>query len=104
MLEGVEEPVRWGMVTRADVTISPDGRSATLSHSGKTLDVRLSVFDAAFGLVENVKFEIVPTTPPTEKEAQNQGYKMLAIVAQPTDGQVAIHVVFFGGSVVTNPR
>jgi hypothetical protein len=86
VLEGVEEPVRWGMVTRADVTIDPDGKSAALKHSGKELSVSLKS--------ENAKFEIVSTTPPTEKENQNQDYQMLAAYAEPVDGRVVIHVSF----------
>ncbi|MCL2119237.1 MAG: heparinase II/III-family protein, partial [Planctomycetaceae bacterium] len=85
-LEGVEEPVRWGMVTRADVTITPDGQSATLNRSGKEICVSLKS--------ENAKFEIVSTTPPTEKEAQNQGYRMLAAFAEPVDGRVTICTEF----------
>ncbi|MCL2648221.1 MAG: heparinase II/III family protein [Phycisphaerales bacterium] len=86
-LEGVTKPVRWGMVTQADVTLSPDGKTATLSRSGKTLGVLLESENAK-------KFEIISTTPPTAKEAQNQGFSMLAAFAEPNGGRVAIQVTF----------
>ncbi|MCL2640896.1 MAG: heparinase II/III family protein, partial [Phycisphaerales bacterium] len=84
-LEGVAEPVRWGMVTRADVTISPDGKTATLHHSDKSLDVSLKSDSAK-------KFKIVSTRPPTEKERQNEGFRMLAAFAEPNAGRVTIQV------------
>jgi len=86
-IEGVEEPVRWGMVTRADETILSDGRGAKLNRSGKEL--RLLLLSP-----NNAKFEVIPTTPPTEKENQNQGYKMLTVFAEPIDGRVNISVFF----------
>lgn len=86
-IKDVSETVRWGMVTRADVTISDDGQSATLSHSGKAIRV-------SFLPESDAKFEIIPTTPPTEKENQNQGTVMLAIFAEPEDGDVTLSVFF----------
>ena len=85
VLEGVEEPVRWGMVTRANVII--DGKAATLRRSDKELSVSLKSDNAE-------KFETVSMTPPTEQENQNKGYKMLAAFAKPVDGRVVITVLF----------
>ena len=92
-LECVEEQVRWGMVTRSDITLSRDKKIATLNRSGKKINVSLTSSNAK-------EFEIIPTTPPTEKEAQNQGYKMLAVFAEPVDGRVTIIMSFTDGSYI----
>jgi hypothetical protein len=85
---GVNEPVRWGMVTRADVTIAENGKSATLTRAEKKLHVFIVSGQVA-------GFEIASTTPPTEGENQNQGYKMLAVTVKPINGRVDMTVVFW---------
>ena len=84
VLEGVEETVRWGMATRAKVTI--DGNVAKLGHDFG-FNVQLTSDNAK-------EFEIVPMTPPTEQENQNKDYKMLVAFAEPIDGRVVIKVTF----------
>jgi len=85
-LEGVTEPVRWGMMTQADIELSEDGKTAMLSQRGRKIKVKLE-YDYA------EKFEIVSATPPTEAENQNQGFSMLVAFATPKDEQVRIRVV-----------
>jgi hypothetical protein len=87
-LEGVTEPVRWGMMTQATIELIEDGKTAILSQGGKRIRLILVSNHAA-------KFEIVPATPPTEAENQNKGYNMLTIVSIPQleSGQLSIRVV-----------
>ena len=86
-LNGVTEPVRWGMMTQA--TIELDGESAILSQRDQKVRVEL-VSDYA------EKFEITSAKPPTEAENQNAGFSMLTATATPKEGghgQVSIRVV-----------
>ncbi|MDR1962337.1 MAG: heparinase II/III-family protein [Planctomycetaceae bacterium] len=83
ILEGVSEPVRWGMMTGA--TIEINSKPATLSQNKKKLRVEL--------VSETVKqFEVISVAPPTEQENPNKGFSMLAAVAVPKDGKVSIRV------------
>jgi len=88
-LNGVTEPVRWGMMTAATIELIEDGKTAILSQGGKKLRVEVTTDDKA------AKFEIVPATPPTEAENQNKGYNMLTIVSIPQieSKQLSIRVV-----------
>jgi hypothetical protein len=83
-LNGVTEPVRWGMMTQA--TIELDGKTAILSQNGKKIRLELDSPHAE-------KFEIVSAKPPTEAEKQNVGFSMLAVFATPKEGRVQIRVV-----------
>jgi len=86
-LNGVTEPVRWGMVTQAEIELSEDGKTAILSQRGQKLRVVLEDDYAE-------KFEIVSATPPTEAENQNRGHSMLVAHATPCEhGVVRIRVV-----------
>ncbi|MCL2710795.1 MAG: heparinase II/III family protein [Planctomycetaceae bacterium] len=84
---GATEPIRWGMMTQAEIEISEDGKTATLSQRNQK--IRLALQSGA------EKFEIVSATPPTEVENQNRGYSMITTVAMPrnTTGTVRIRVV-----------
>ena len=62
--------VRWGMVTAAQIELS--GNTAVLLQDGKKLVVRVISPRGA-------KFEIVSTKPPTAREKQNEGTRMLAV-------------------------
>ena len=61
--------VRWAMVTTAEIELS--GNRATLTQDDKTL---LAEILAPAG----ARFEIVSTKPPTARENQNEGTRMLA--------------------------
>jgi hypothetical protein len=75
---GATGKVRWGMVTPADISL--DGNTATLTQEGKTLVARiLSPADA--------RFEIVSTKPPTSREKQNTGTRLLATTVDNTSGK-----------------
>ncbi len=83
VLRCVQEPVRWGMVTAADVKL--DGRRALLTRKAKTLEAKLSTgTDGAW--------EIVSTKPPQEIEKQNTGTRMLATTVAPGNGNLTITV------------
>ncbi|MDR0392120.1 MAG: heparinase II/III-family protein [Planctomycetaceae bacterium] len=82
-LVGVIEPVRWGMMTGATITI--DGKTATLSQNKKQLRVELASNEAK-------QFEIIPATPPTEREKQNKNFSMLTTIATPKNGNISIRV------------
>ncbi|MCD4826059.1 MAG: heparinase II/III family protein [Phycisphaerae bacterium] len=68
------DDVRWGMLTHAKIKL--DGAKAILTRGGKTLSAE--ILEPA-----GAKFEIVSTTPPTEKEKQNKGTRMLATTIKP---------------------
>jgi hypothetical protein len=68
-LAGVNGEVRWGIVTEAQIELA--GRQATLTQNGKTL--RAEILAPA-----GARFEIVSTKPPTARERQNEGTRMLA--------------------------
>jgi len=77
--------VRWGMVTEADVKL--DGNKAILSQQGKRLTAEIVSPPGA-------KFEIVSTKPPTPRENQNRGARMLAARLEPAEGKMRIEVLF----------
>lgn len=69
-------PLRWGMVTRAKIELSGDGRSAILTSQGRTL--RVEVLEPAAA-----RLSIGSTRPPTRAENQNEGTALLAIDFNP---------------------
>ncbi|MGA2015513.1 MAG: heparinase II/III family protein [Opitutaceae bacterium] len=69
-------PVRWVMMTGADVGLSTDGRSALLSHGGRRL--RAEVLAPAGG-----RFQVGSARPPTPGEEQNAGDSELCIEVAP---------------------
>ncbi|MDR1142031.1 MAG: heparinase II/III family protein [Planctomycetaceae bacterium] len=84
VLEGVTEPVRWGMMTGATVKI--EGKTATLSRNKKQLHLEI--------ISNEVKqFETISAAPPTEQENPNKGFSMLTALALPQNGNVSIRVV-----------
>ena len=83
-LEGVTEPVRWGMMTQAAIEL--DGKTAILSQRDQKIRIELVSNHAE-------KFEITSAKPPTEAENQNNGFSMLTTTATPREGQVSIRVV-----------
>jgi hypothetical protein len=84
-IDGAQGTIRWGMVTRADIAI--DGSRAVLTQNGKTLQAEILA-------PSGIEFEVVPTAPPTRREKQNAGTRMLAIHIDSTSGQpVALSVL-----------
>ena len=69
-------PVRWVMVTGAEIRLSPDGRSAVLSHSGRRLLAEVLEPAAA-------RFRSGPARPPTPGEEQNAGDSELLMEVAP---------------------
>jgi hypothetical protein len=92
-IEGADAAVtvRWGMVTRANVTIGNDG-SALLERDGKKLTFRV-VSPAA------VTLKTYQTDPaPRETDARNEGTRMLGFeVALPAAGKQRLEVVLTPG-------
>jgi hypothetical protein len=84
VLDGVTETVRWGMVTGAAISI--DGNVAVLTEREKVLQVKIEATGRA-------TFEAISVAPPTKREKQNKGYKMLAAFVKPENGKVKITVV-----------
>ncbi len=66
------EEIRWGMVTYADVEIQRNG-VAIMKEKGKTLKATILKPEGF-----RITFEIVSTKPPTERERDNKGTRMLA--------------------------
>ena len=84
-LTGLKEPVRWAMVTAAEIRV--DGNKAALTQDGKTLQAEILA-------PPDGKFEIVSTKPPTAQEKQNQGTQILAITIEAgPSGDVALSVL-----------
>lgn len=84
VLQGVSESVRWGMMTAA--TIETNGKTAMLTQKGKRLRAELLSG-------QSKRFEIISAKPPTERENQNQGFSILAAVAEPENGSVRLRVI-----------
>lgn len=88
IVDEVESPidtVRWGVVTSAQVKLA--GGRAILEQAGKRLYATILEPDSA-------RFQVLPTTPPTRAENQNEGTRMLAIfVPARTDRPVRLSVL-----------
>lgn len=69
-ITGADGDVRWGMVTAAEVQL--DGRRALLRQDGKTLQADILAPPGA-------RFELASTQPPTKREQQNAGTRILAV-------------------------
>ena len=83
-IEEAVTPVRWGMITPADIVI--DGKKATLSQGDK-------IVIATITSDEVDKFETFSTKPVFDYEEQNEDYTMLGATAVPKDGKITIKVV-----------
>jgi hypothetical protein len=81
------ESLAWRMLTSARITLSEDGRVATLAQAGKTL--RAVVTSPA-----RAGFSVSPARPPTRKERQNEGVSVLAVTLVPDAPDVRIMVRF----------
>lgn len=84
-IEGLKtgDTVRWAMLTSAQIALSPDGLTATLSQSGKILRVELS------SAVE-AKFEVISADPPlNDYDAPNPNLRFLLVnLTAPAAGQL----------------
>jgi hypothetical protein len=69
-------PVRWAMMTGADIRISADGRTALLSHASRRL--RVEVLAPA-----GARFGTRSARPPTKEENPNAGDSILTIDTPP---------------------
>ncbi|MDR1281177.1 MAG: heparinase II/III-family protein [Opitutaceae bacterium] len=83
------ESLAWRMLTPARVSISPDGRVATLVHSGRKLRVELTVPVPA-----GAKFSTKPARAPTKEEKQNPGVSVLTVTFVPESPDVRLAVRF----------
>ncbi len=79
MQDDIEKPApkskaTWRMLTAAAITLSDDGRTATLHEATHTLFVQLvSPLDHA------VRFQVEAATPPTAREKSNDGVSILMV-------------------------
>lgn len=74
--------IYWFMHTKADITISDNGRMATLLQNGKKLYVKLnSNRNVNFEVMEATPFE---TSPKLNYQASTEGIRKLAVVAKGT--------------------
>lgn len=93
-------PIVWRMLTAAAVSISPDGRTATLAQADHQLQVQL--FSPVSG---EARFTVESASPPTGAEKQNSGVSVLAIAFTPAAGDVRIAVRFsFDGDAAVASR
>jgi hypothetical protein len=81
-------PLRWTMMTRAKIELSPDGRSAALKEQGRLLSVE--ILEPA-----GARFAIGSARPPTVAENQNENATMLLIdLKEPDETSTCIAVLF----------
>jgi len=73
------------MVTKAQTASPPTNRSVTLVQENKRL--RIDVVAKQL-----LRLEMLPAKPPTEREHQNEGHSILAVFAEPIDGNVHFHI------------
>jgi len=69
------ESVTWRMLTPAKITLSPDGRAATLRQKGKTLKVEFAMSSPQ----PDARFDVAPADAPTPAEKANKGISVLSI-------------------------
>lgn len=88
-LEGVKvgAQVRFAMLTKAEISLSDNGKEATLSEKGKQLRVLLRG-------IESAKWEVISADPPHDYDAPNPGFRFLiAYFAAPASGKIAYNVL-----------
>lgn len=93
-IEGLKagDEVRWAMLTSAEIAVSPDGLTATLTQSGKTVRVTLHSSVAA-------KFEIISADPPHDYDAPNPNSRFLIVnLTAPGSGHLAWSVMLLRAS------
>lgn len=91
-LKGLQKDVdvEWGVMTEAKVAeIAADGRSATLTRDGQTLQLRLAQAPAG------ARISAAPARPRTAAENQNEGITRLTVRwnAGAPDEQLEVHLV-----------
>ena len=80
--------ISWHMLTAASITLSPDGRSATLVKSGKTLVGEIMSPDGA-------QFAVESAQPPSGGGSANPGIVSLAVNLTPTASATRIAIRFY---------
>ena len=80
--------VVWQMHTNAEIAISDDGKTATLTQNGKTLAAKI-----ANSTNPDLKFKVAQTTQ-TEIENPNKGVSVLAIDVPASDEEQELEVEF----------
>ena len=80
--------VVWQMHTYAQIAISDDGKTATLTQNGKTLTATI-----ASSTNPDLKFKVAPTTQ-TEIENPNTGVSVLAIDVPASDEEQTLEIEF----------
>lgn len=84
---GGQPPLSWRMLSEARITLSPDGRVATLRQKNRTLQAEvLSPADA--------KFSLRPATPPDPQQNQNSGVQILEVEYQSKNETLRLSVLF----------
>ena len=88
-IEGVPkgQPVVWNMMNQTDIKLGDKGRTATLSHKGKTLAVVLQSKDG--------RFRVTDAKPGREMENQNEGWQRLQIEVTSQGKPMVFQVAFF---------
>lgn len=85
--------IRWNMMTRAKISISDDGKTATLAQMDKTMTVTLNAPDDA-------RFISMDAKPPKalENENPNNGWSRLVVDFKGNGGKQVISVSFCPGN------
>ena len=74
----------WFAHTRAEITVTEDGKGATLTQNGKRLFARIMCGeDAVFTIMPAVPF---PTSPVIEGQKKNEGVRKLTVMMKDTEG------------------
>ena len=84
-LDGAK-PLRWAMLTDAKISVSNDGRTATLTQDGRTL--RAEILAPA-----RTGFSTTSATPPNPAENQNAGFQVLEIQFVPAESPTRLAVL-----------
>ncbi|MFG0247684.1 MAG: heparinase II/III family protein [Phycisphaeraceae bacterium JB051] len=87
--------LRWNMMTQTRISISDDGKTASLERGGQTMEAKML-------RPANARFIITDANPPTQSENPNNGYQRLTVIlpAPVSDGSMTVQ--FIPGSAKTN--
>ena len=88
---GAGQVLDWRMLTAAQISLSADGRTATLSQQGKTLMAQILSPSSAV-------FRVGSAEPSSEQEARNPGISILGIQADSDGKDMRLAVMLTPGS------